>query len=61
MKMLNLIEDKEAMTKAELKRAILELNNYLIAAIDLNDKSSIEDIRQEMSQIINMILNYESM
>lgn len=48
-------------TKAEIKEAIIELNHYMLTAIDISDKRSVNDLREQMTELINLYLSDESL
>lgn len=57
--MITEIKNKQELTKPEIKEAIIELNYYMMTAIDISDKASIREIRDEISELINIYLNKE--
>lgn len=50
------METKE-LTKSEIKERIIELNYYILSAIDINDKLKINEIKNEISLLIKNYLN----
>lgn len=48
---------KKKLTKAEIKEAIIELNYYMLTAIDIHDETSVREIRDEMTELVNIYLN----
>lgn len=48
---------KEILTKEEIKEKIIELNFYLLTAMSINDTMSIEDIKEETNELINLYLS----
>lgn len=54
----NMLElTKKKLTKAEIKEAIIELNYYMLTAIDIHDETSVREIRDEMTELVNIYLN----
>jgi hypothetical protein len=47
------------MTKEEIKERIIELNFYLLTAMSICDKRSIEEIKEEVNDLINQYLANE--
>jgi hypothetical protein len=46
----------EILTKEEIKEKIIELNFYLLTAMSINDTMSIEEIKEETNELINLYL-----
>ena len=44
------------LTKQEIKERIIELNYYMLTAIEISDKTSMEEIRDEISELIDIYL-----
>lgn len=59
--MITELKNRENLTKSEIKEAIIELNHYMLTAIDIHDKRSVQEIREEMTELINLYLSNESM
>lgn len=47
----------DELTRQEVKEAIIELNYYLLSAIELHDKVSIQEIRQDMTDLVGLYLS----
>ena len=47
----------EILTKEEIKEKIIELNFYLLTAMSINDTMSIEEIKEETNELINLYLS----
>lgn len=45
------------LTKEQIKERIIELNFYLLTAMSINDTISIDEIRQETNELINLYLS----
>jgi hypothetical protein len=59
--MITELKNRENLTKSEIKEAIIELNHYMLTAIDIRDKRSVQEIREEMTELVNLYLGNESM
>jgi len=59
--MMTELKNKKNLTKSEIKEAIIELNHYMLTAIDIRDKRSVEEIREQMTELVNLYLGNESM
>jgi hypothetical protein len=59
--MITELKNRENLTKSEIKEAIIELNHYMLTAIDIRDKRSVEDIREQMTELVNLYLSNEDM
>jgi hypothetical protein len=46
----------EELTKLEIKERIIELNYYMLTAIEISDKTSMEEIRDEIAELIDIYL-----
>lgn len=46
----------QILTKEEIKEKIIELNFYLLTAMTINDTLSIEEIKEEINELINLYL-----
>ena len=44
------------LTKEEIKERMIELNFYLLTAITIDDRMSIDEIREENDELINLYL-----
>lgn len=47
----------DELTREEVKEAIIELNYYLLSAIDLHDKVSVQEIRSDMTELVGLYLS----
>lgn len=45
------------LTKAEIKEQIIELNYYLLLAIDMGDEISMSEIKDRIGDLINLYIN----
>jgi nucleoid DNA-binding protein len=59
--MITELKNRENLTKSEIKEAIIELNHYMLTAIDIRDKRSVQEIREEMTELVNLYLGNEDM
>lgn len=55
--LIQLKKKQDTMTRPEIKEAIIELNHYMLTAIDIHDKISILEIREQITELINLYLN----
>jgi parvulin-like peptidyl-prolyl isomerase len=47
----------DELTRQEVKEAIIELNYYLLSAIEQHDKVSIQEIRKDMTDLVGLYLS----
>ena len=47
------------LTREQIKERILELNLSLVTAMTINDLISIDEIKEEISELINEYLGYK--
>jgi hypothetical protein len=53
---LDLEKREDSLTKAEIKEAIIELNYYMMTAIDIHDVYSVREIRDEITNLVEIYL-----
>ena len=46
----------QTLTQEEIKERIIELNFYLLTAMSINDTTSIEEIKEETNELIDLYL-----